>query len=152
MGKQESRLEKLQKMDEDQLLQELAKHEDDYDDLVQAELQRRQLKQSAGINSALCALVIINAFSLVLAAVAVWYWFRPEVNWGEVKERGLETAKERGGPYLIVARERTSPMLEVAKRGLEEGTGEVKEAWREARESAGGQLKKSKKKSGWLPF
>jgi len=152
VGKQESRLEKLQRMDEDQLLQELAKHEDGYDDLVQAELQRRQLKQSAGINSALWALVMINAFSLIAALVAVWYWFRPEVDWEEVKERGLETAKERGGPYLSVARERTSPMLEVARRGLEEGTGEVKEAWREARESAEGQLKKSKKKSGWLSF
>ncbi len=152
MGKQESRLEKLQQMDEDQLLQELAKHEDDYDDLVQAELQRRQLKQSAGINSALWALVIINALSLIMAAAAVWYWFRPEVDWEGIKERGLETARERGGPYLSVARERTSPMLEVAKRGLEEGTGEVKEAWREARESAEGQLKKRKKKSGWLPF
>lgn len=59
--------DEVRKMTVDELFDELAEEDDDLDDLIEAELQRRTLGQLRLMSAALVLLVVLNVVGLVLA-------------------------------------------------------------------------------------
>lgn len=124
---------RLSKMSDDELIRELAKNEDEMDDLVAAEYQRRTLREISSVNRRLSSLLLINGLMLVAAVAGmVWaavtyaWWVESEGDWVETRRRSRES-------------------LEAARRSLQEGADALSAAVEDVRSEVG----IGHKKKGW---